>query len=205
MSQGNFSADGVDAFLGRVRQAASTGILRVGEALASQMQTTLSGPSVSPPGSPPGVSDGVLRRSIASIPTGPLSVRVGSSVFYGLVQETGNWGRPIVPVRKRALVVPLSREAARLYRKQAGAGEFRSARNIPGLKLIPRRGKPALLVKEEGMTGGRGWRTKPLFILKKSVRLPKRPWAGPSLRLVRPRLPGVFASAVRSHLQGGAA
>jgi hypothetical protein len=201
VSQSTTNFDGVPAFLRAVEEASHVGLLQAGLVVNRQMQRSLSGSSPSSPGSPPGTADGGLRRSIMTVTVAPLHVRVGSNVFYGAVQETGNWGRPIVPVRKKFLLIPLSREARRIYRNQAGSGPGKSARNIPGLKLIPRRGKPPLLVKEQGKTNGARWAWKPLFILKKSVKLPKRPWALPALMATRTQLPGVFASAAGRHLR----
>lgn len=194
-----FDSSGVNPFLERIRAGARAGLVQCGLALNRQMQRTLSGPSPSAPGSPPGTSDGGLRRSIQTVEVSPLHVRVGSNLFYGLVQETGNWGRPIVPREKKFLLIPLSREARRMYRAVNFNGRAMN------LKLIPRKGKPTLLVKDVGRHGGRGWAQKPLFILKKSVRLPKRPWAVPALMLAKPQMSRVFAQTAARVARGGAA
>lgn len=190
-----FDTKGVDPFLRVVREGVTVGLLQAGQALAATMQRTLSGPSPSSPGAPPGVSDGTLRRSIQVVQPSPSLVRVGSNVFYGAVQETGNWGRPIFPVRAKFLLVPLNREARRLYRK----ANF-NIRSV-GLHLIPRPGKPSLLVRERGRTGGRGWRFEPLFVLKRSVKLPPRPWAVPSFKAIGPELPAIFSRAAAKHIR----
>lgn len=198
MSRAGFDMDGLPQFRVAIARAVSVGLERMGATVQRSMVQTLSGPSVAPVGAPPGVSDGTLRRSIVAVVTGPRSIRVGSTVFYGLFHETGNWGRLLFPKRAQFLLIPLTREARRLYRK----ANF-NIRSL-NLKLIPRRGKPSLLVRELGRHSGRGWRWEPLFKLQKFARPVKRPWAVPAFVRVRARLPGVFASAASAEFRRSA-
>ena len=140
--------------------------------------------SPSSPGTPPGKDTGTLGRSIqvdASKITS-LRVRIGTNLPYGRIQE---FGGVIRPKKVQRLPVPLNREAKLLQRR----GSLRSA----NLTLIPRRGKDSLLVRK---TKGGG--IKPLFILKKSVTLPARPWVRPTRVRVAPRVLKLISQGVKA-------
>jgi hypothetical protein len=144
------------------------------------------GASPSPPGGPPGVDTGHLRRSIAFVSpeaaNTPLKAHFGTAVAYGRHLEFGAF---ITPKKAKYLLVPVDRAlAARLRRIGAGAG----ARAIPGLKYIPpgrgkRHGGRLVLAKSVRVSvrgNGKKSRTvsagKTAFVLKDSVRIQPRPW-----------------------------
>jgi phage gpG-like protein len=76
----------------------------------------------------------------------------------------------------KALPIPLNAKAAKAQRN------VKSVREIPDLALIPRKGKPPLLVKfkgrksKSGAYSMKGASLEPWFILKKSVNMPARPF-----------------------------
>jgi len=137
--------------------------------------------SPSPAGKPPGKDTGTLGRSI-QVDAGKadqLRVRIGTNVPYGRIQE---FGGTIRPKNVKRLPVPLNREAKFMQRR----GSLRSQ----SLTLIPRRGKdPLLVVKtKNGM--------RPMFVLKKSVTLPARPFVAPTRSRVLGRVLDLVAKGV---------
>jgi phage gpG-like protein len=121
----------------------------------------------SAPGQPPNIQRGYLRNSVVHVMKDGLEASVGTNVPYGRVQE---FGAIIRPKRRKYLTVPVSIEAKRLSEKGV------SARDVKGLVPIKRTGKPMLLAMSNG--------GKPdvWYVLKKSVKLPPRPWLRPVMR-----------------------
>lgn len=138
-----------------------------------------------PPGQPPFVSTGHLRRSWQMGSSGayynrtaiadPVRPRVvvGSNMKYARIHE---FGGVIKAKRAKNLVIPLNYEAFRIQRDGNWKGVFRV-----GNALAKRSGRGKL---------------KFLFALKKSVRIPPRPYVRPGVRLARPRVLAEFAPAV---------
>lgn len=157
----------------------------------------------SAPGSPPNTQTGLLRNSINVRKVGPGFYRTVSAARYSRIQE---FGGTIRPTRARALPVPLN-HAAKVILQRSG-GNLRAA--LPNARVINRKGKPPLLVGREKVATQKGYRkgkraidrSRPIFILKKSVRMPARPFFGPVLRGNREALVQAAQVAVDAVLFG---
>ncbi len=129
-----------------------------------------SGGIPSAPGMPPGNRTGALMRSIQVIdstidPNKP-RYRVGTKIVYARIQEFG--GR-ISAKHGKYLTIPLGTEGRRAAKR--ANGDIRSL----ALSIIPRKGK--LFLAKVSKTGI----IKFLFILKKFVYLPARPYFRPAI------------------------
>lgn len=146
------------------------------------------------PGTPPNIQRNGLRKSMQVQASGKLTAIVGSSAFYGWIQESGNEGRPITAKKTKYLPVPINPAARRLMERK---GE-QSLRAMGTFRLIkPLFGKNALLIGDkkqranisyDGADGKRKEKNiggEPVFVLKKSIRLPKRPFMAPALKRAR--------------------
>lgn len=156
----------------------------------------------STPGTPPNIQRRGLSRSIQVKQSG-ISVIVGSNLPYGWVHETGNNGQPIRAKNVKFLPVPINDAARRLHESKG----TQSLRSYSMRFVRPMFGKQALLVGDAGVrtevsvTGADGKRKKvirkdqPVFVLKKSIRVPKRPFMAPALARARnnPSMVNVFA------------
>jgi phage gpG-like protein len=129
----------------------------------------------SSPGSAPANSSGTLMRSITTVDvtTDPLKPhsRVGTNVEYSRIQEYG--GR-IQAKKGKFLAVPVGIAGRRAAREANG-----NLRSLDLTLLRARNGK-LMLVKWMGKKGGKGSHYLILFILKKSVYLPPRPYMRPA-------------------------
>jgi len=172
---------------------------------ASNITATNSQPS--PPGSPPAVNTGELRRSFAwgkggeprnenglnqAIGNG-LKRIVGTRLVYAKIHEFGG----IIRAKGKALLVPLNAEARRMQKR----GNIRAQK----LVYIKRRGKPPLLVKEikrkrtSRFQLDPGFRIGATFILLPQVRIPARPFMRPAAAA----LPGPAIKAAKRALTLG--
>jgi len=153
----------------------------------------------STPGTPPNIQRRGLSRSIQVKQSG-ISVIVGSNLPYGPVHE---FGGVIRAKNVKYLPVPINDAARRLHESKG----TQSLRSYSMRFIRPMFGKQALLVGDAGVrtemsvTGADGKRKKvirkdqPVFVLKKSIRMPKRPFMAPALARARnnPSMVNVFA------------
>lgn len=111
-----------------------------------------------------GKSTGNLSRSIITRPNDSrLEVSVGPTAIYGRIHELGG---VIRPKRAKALTIPI--------------GETKGSPKDYGQMSVIRLGNRAYLAETgDGMVRMR-------FILKKSVRMPKRPYMKPALEATKP-------------------
>ena len=190
--------------------AANAGLDRCAQAAAQHMRDTLSHSAgrfaTSSPGSPPNYRRGTLRKSIEGHLIGHLKSAAGATgkAPYARIQETGGTIRPRTG---KYLPVPVNEAAMRLSETKAatienivgvsGTGFLKLGQGLRQLNLqfIPgRNGKSPLLMgrdafsfkwkfgsKSSGGTGMLGFKHVPVWVLKRSVRLPPRPWARPSV------------------------
>jgi len=173
------------AFRDALQKELRRSVERAGVIVQREMKSMLNrSGSPSSPGRAPGKDTGTLGRSIQvdRSQAGRLKVRIGTNLIYGRIQEEGG---VIRPKRVKRLPVPLNREAKFMLRR----GQLRSA----NLTYIPRGGRDPLLVRK--LPGGG---IKPMFVLKKEVRLPARPWAKPSLKMARKRVLREIRRALRA-------
>jgi hypothetical protein len=125
----------------------------------------------------PKIVTGKLRRSIKINKRGLRNktrpaVYVGPRIWYAPVQEYGG----VLTAKKKYLTIPLNKRAEKI----ADKGSIRS------LKLITVRSKAGNLIMGHKTEKRKDFR--PMFVLKKSVRIPARPLVRPVLRRVMPML-----------------
>lgn len=191
---------GLPRFEAAVLASLESGVQGASETLAGAMKRGMSKGqrhTSSTPGTPPNVQTGRLRNSIAVQKVGSLRRHVGTNVPYGKIQEFGG----TITARGGALAVPIGPQGQKALRDSGG--------NIRSLNLwtLKRKGKPPLLVQINHKRLGRnkGGATydghmTPLFVLKKSVTLPARPWARPALALSRPAMGRSFIRYAKADL-----
>lgn len=103
--------------------------------------------------------------------------RIGSPLAYAGVQEGLDKAlRPkaqtIIKAKSKKLAIPLG-----AARTKAGRARFTSPRQVPNLKVIPRRGKSTLLARVVARN-----KIIPMFVLKDSVKIKARPYMRPALK-----------------------
>jgi hypothetical protein len=106
---------------------------------------------------------------------------------YAAIHE---FGGTILPKSGKALAIPISAEAK----------NYASPRDMEGLTLIPRRGRPPLLVRE--ISGGRKKaRFEVHWVLVPSVTLPATHWFSEGVRLAAGVIKKAFESRLREYLR----
>ena len=114
------------------------------------------------------------------MPEGAIGVLGDSpSARYARILEEGG---DIYPVRARLLAIPVSDEA----RKHT------SPRDMPNLTLIPRRGKPPLLVQILGARGSRRAQWRIHWVLVPHVRIEPRWWLTKGAKRARGEMVGAY-------------
>jgi len=203
-------------FVTAVKTACGAGTLAMGVHVVDDVKKSFgsygrykSGPA----GKPPNRQRSRLVNSIQAQQSG-IPVIVGSNVPYGWVHETGNGGRPIAAKKTKYLPVPLN-ASARALLEDGGTGGLKTK----GTFKLVFMGRHLILVRDkkfkamEYVTGADGLRkyktienTEPRFILKKSIRMPKRPFMAPALARARknPTLTNAFAVATTVSLETSA-
>jgi len=146
-------------------------------------------------GAMPGVRTGHLRRSWQAGKPGSVkrtenvrspispSITVGSNVKYARIHE---YGGIIKAKRVKYLTVPLNRRAEQMLIAAGG-----KIRNIPGLFRIGRESGTfggVLAIR----TGKKNAKVVALFALRRSVRMPARPYIRPAVRKARPKIIAAF-------------
>jgi phage gpG-like protein len=199
-----FDWSNLGPFVSAVKTACGMGAMAIGKEVQNDVKTHFAKVgrfAASSPGQPPAIKRGLLRNSILLQASGRNTAIVGSNVKYGWVHETGNDGKPIRS--KKFMPIPINDAARRLL-------ESKGTRSLTTFKMRlirPMFGKQALLVGDAGVrtqqyvTDSAGRRRtvvrkdQPVFVLKKSIRMPKRPFMAPALARSRnnPRLTQVFA------------
>ena len=107
-----------------------------------------------------------------------------AAAYAGILQRGG----VIRPVRAKALAVPVSAEA-KLYS---------SPRDMPGLDMIPRRGRPPLLVRQLQRRGAvKAFELH--WVLVQSVTIPAFAWLTKGARKARPAMHGAFKDVVTDY------
>ncbi len=191
-----------------IRKAANRGAQRAAQTCASLIRRGLGRGAYgtpSAPGTPPNTQTGLLRNSINVAKVSDGFYRTISAARYSRIHEFGGIVRP---VRAKAIPVPLN-HAARVILQRSG-GNLRTA--MPNARIIKRRGKDSLLVgadkfaSQKGYKGGKKVidRSRPIFVLKKSVRIPARPFFGPVLNRNRTELVAAARQGVAEVMKGGA-
>jgi len=180
-----------EAILARIYKGAAKGVeaaalfLRndVVRTLVARNNTLTSGAGSSQPGEPPARVTGSLHRSIVVVNAHRSKAQprclVGSKLKYARIHEFG--GR-IVAKAGKALIIPLNDTARRMLRN--ANGKVRSL----NLRLI-KTSRGVFLVKDfaageklgKGIPKAKGAGSMLLFMLKKSVIMPARPYMRPAV------------------------
>lgn len=147
----------------------------------------------SPPGGPPGTGTGDLRRSMAMTEPANMRASITTSSKYARVHEYGGILRPTT---KKYLTVPVNVTAAKM---RANTKDLRT------LNLTFRKGSNpghAFLFRT---TKGKNARSELMFVLKRFVRLPARPFLRPAVRnqQVRGNMGKAFAAGFRATFRTG--
>lgn len=122
----------------------------------------------SPPGTPPNRQTGNLARSIRRNNPQNRRIQVFTTNIYAPVHERG---LTITAKRSQYLTIPLSEKAK--TRARSGKG----ARGVAPKTIIIRSRKGNLLIM--GVAGRKGKTLTPHYVLKKQVKMPKRPFMLP--------------------------
>jgi phage gpG-like protein len=198
-------------FVQTVKSAAGAGALAMGKVVESNIKASFTRAGrfdSGPVGAPPAIKRGQLRNSIATEKIGDMAVKVGSNVRYGAIHEYG--GR-ITARNVKFLPVPVNDAAKRLHETKG----MQSLRAYPMRLIRPMFGKQALLVGDAGVrtqfyaTDASGKRRtvvrkdQPVFVLKKFVDMPKRPFVAPALARARnnPTLVTAFSVGMTTALR----
>lgn len=185
----NFSR--LPEFRAAVTRGVNEGLTAAAMTAAEAMRRGMSrGPrwASSSPGSAPNVQRGGLRGSVTFTPSTNFRSSAGSGLKYAKIHETGG----VIQARGSLIPVPLNIAARRLREKVPGS--LRSE----DLQVIPRRGKPPLLVGKKRvkavryLKGGKKLDVggEPVFVLVRQVTIPPRPWAWPAVRNNADRIAG---------------
>lgn len=179
-----------------VMASANAGIGRAGRVLLNFIDKSFTKTSwfnPSPPGSPPGTVDGNLRRSIALTEPANMRAAITTSSKYARVHE---YGGIIRPTTKKYLTVPVNVTAAKMRK---------NTKDLRTLNLTFRKGSNpghAFLFRT---TKGKNARSELMFVLKRFVRLPARPFLRPAVRnqQVRGNMGKAFAAGFRTTFRRG--
>lgn len=131
----------------------------------------------SAPGTPPNVQRGILRNAIAYQPSTELRSAMGvvANVNYARIQETGG----TITGKGKHLTVPVN-DAAKRFSEKVGSvrlGRFAVIRSRRGALLLV--GADKLRYRNKG--AGININDAPVFVLKRSIRLPARPFLRPAV------------------------
>ena len=152
-----------------------------------------------PPGGPPGTVTGNLRRSITATPPANGRAMVGTNAKYARIQE---YGGVITAKRSKFLTVPANVEAAKIR------ATVNTLRSVPGLSFRPGRRPGIAFLVRSGKGKGSG---ELMYVLKRSVKLPPRPFMRPAAANKQWRQDGLaqfragFIFVVRKHFRAAAA
>ena len=116
----------------------------------------------------------------ASAPLGAVGVPANSpAAAYAAIQERGG---AIRPRNAKMLAVPVSDEAK----------QYSSPRDMQGLTLIPRKGRPPLLVRMLAARGGRRANWQIHWVLLASVTIRASHWLSEGVDKARPEMAAAF-------------
>lgn len=179
----------LDSMVSRSRRAANACLTRMAVSAEGFVRNGMSrGARHSPsaPGTPPNIQRGFLVRAITHEPSVNLRSRVGVSrnVKYAAIHEYGG----VVAAKGKYLTIPVNIQAKRAIERSG------SVRNIRGLTLLRSKRGNLVLVPELGKSGRRV--SGPVFVLKKSVTIPKRPYLRPA---VEKNLPAIRDAGQREY------
>lgn len=164
----------LDAMMARSRRAANAGLTAMAASAEGFVRNGMgrgARHTSSAPGSPPNIQRGALVRGITHEPSVNLRSRVGVSrnVKHAAIHAYGG----VVTAKGKYLTKPVNIQAKRAIERSG------SVRNIRGLTLLRSKRGNLVLVPELGKSGRRV--SGPVFVLKKSVTIPPRPYLRPAV------------------------
>lgn len=145
-------------------------------------------------GNPLDVRTGTLKRSITyQVAVDGYSARVGTNVVYARAHE---FGAVIKPKNAKFLTIPIGQ-----YRVQSRTARIRSARQVKDLVYIPRKNGEfgGMLGRPKGR--GKARSIEPLFLLRKRVTIPPRPFLRPALYDNGPRIAAALGEGIRREMR----
>lgn len=157
-------------------------------------------------GEPPGRATGTLAKSWQGVAARDASrlgdpvrpkMSLASGVRYARIHE---FGGVVTPKRSRFLPVPVHPDAKRAAAQGRGPKSFANT-------YVRRFGAGRLGIFRKGPAMGKN-KNRPdplLYMLVRSVRIPKRPYLVPALNAVRPRAVEIAGPFIRQALGGGRA
>lgn len=186
-------------FVKSVKTACGSGVLAMGVAVKNDVVKSF--PAVgkfssSSAGSPPAKHRNLLSNSIQTEMGGPLFARVGSNVAYGPVHEFGVPSKEVPAIRAKNvkyLPIPVNEAAKRLMQRKA----LQSLRVMGNFRFFMSKKNNLIMIgdKKERFefnakdSAGKTIRVRrsdlPVFVLKKSITMPKRPFMAPALARAR--------------------
>lgn len=174
---------------GLVKEATSAGLEMAAIAVVNRVKDSFTKTTMgqaAPVGSPPSVQTGTLRRGITHFHARGSHVAYvhTSKAPYARIQE---FGGVINAKPGKFLPVPISNAARRV---RAGTNTASLRQSPVPMRIIRTKTGKLLLVRD---IGGRAARTEVLFVLKRQVRMPARPYMGPIARD-----PRTLAAMIRS-------
>ena len=183
-AHGRASSEVIEVFAGGLAFAAAAGAESVREQLnLGQLGLTMQHPG---DGLAAGLDSWMVNRTG---PVAALGIRAGHSA--GRYARILNDGGVIVPKTAKALAVPISDEAKK----------YESPRDMDGLEMIPRKGRPPLLVRKLTRRGNfTGMQVH--WILLASVTIPAFGWFDKGVDNALPKMLDEFAAEIEEWANG---
>jgi phage gpG-like protein len=116
----------------------------------------------------------------------------GVTVKYARIHE---FGGTITPKKAQYLAIPMA-----AAKTGTGVSRYESPRQVPGLFVFKSKAGNLLLARREGKKG----KLKLFFVLKKSVKIPARPYLGPAVNAIKPTVKDRLMAAVLKAVAGTA-
>jgi phage gpG-like protein len=200
------TTDNTAKFQAAFRRSMAVGITRAAKAVSEVMKNSMTRAvrfKTSAPGTPPNrqrSSSGLaatLSHTTAKEVNGKFTASAGSALPYARIHEKGG------TIRAKAgkfLPVPINVAAKRLMETHQG-----SLSKLPMTVIRTKGGKLYLMgvdkVRYRNKEAGLRVNNKPIFALRKSVRMPRRPWAAPAL--AKATKDGTIDRAIRGAVKQG--
>jgi hypothetical protein len=198
------TTDNTAKFQAAMRRSLAVGITRAAVAVASEMKRGMGrGTRFTPsaPGTPPNRQRSGLANSIGSTKAteagSKFTASAGSALPYARIQDRGG---TIRAKGGKFLLVPINVAAKRLQETHQG-----SLRSLPMKVIRTKGGKLYLMgddrVKYTNKQAGLRVNNKPIFALRRSITMRKRPWAAPAL--AKATKDGTIDRAIRGAVKQG--
>lgn len=186
-------------FVKAVKSACGAGVMAMGVAVKGHVEKSF--PAVgkfasSPVGTPPAKHRRQLANSIQVAMHAPLVARVGSNLAYAPVHEFGVPSKEVPAIRPKNvkyLPVPVNEAAQRLMQRKG----MQSLKSMGSFRFFMSKKNNLMMIGSDKErfefnakdSAGKTVRVRrndlPVFVLKKSITMPKRPFMAPALEKSR--------------------